>query len=142
MLSACCALAPSPPPLPIAAETPAPFAGDVSELLAHADEYLGASVRVTGVIDFVAEGGPSFVLAPARGEVGIVVLDLDEPADESQTFRNHEGATAEVEGTLYELTPENVDRANLRTVEGRAFVHVFDGSGMQYLIIGHTVSVG
>lgn len=143
VLSACCALAPSASPSssPVAVETPAPFVGGVDELLAQADRHLGASVHVGGVIDFVAEGGPSFVLVPAPGQVGIVVLELDEPADESQTFRNHEGSTAEVEGTLYDLTPENVDLADLQSIEGHAFVHVFDGTGIRYLIIGHTVSV-
>lgn len=146
LLSACCQLAPPSSPMPTAsgsppAATPEPFVGTVDDALAHAPELLGRAATVTGTIDWVAEGGPSFVLTMERGEPGIVVLVLDEPADGLQTFRNHEGATAVVAGTFYDLTPENVDRADIPTVEGHAFVHVFDGSGNRYLVVGRVTSV-
>jgi hypothetical protein len=115
-----------------------PFIGTAAELLAVAEGHIGNEVRVTGDVGIVAEGGPMLTLTADGGGVGEFLVLIDTRENEGRyTLDYVVGRPVEVEGTLLELTADNIDSVGNPFIDG---VDVIDFiRGPQYLIIATSV---
>lgn len=118
--------------------SPTSFDGDIWQLLLQAEHFIGRPVRVTGDIGVVAEGGPLLTLSTGAAGIGEILVLFDTRLNGGQYSLDYtRGKPAVVEGTLLELTPENVDSVGNPYLDGADVIEFMHGP--QYLIISTRV---
>jgi hypothetical protein len=117
---------------------PSSFDGDISQLLEHAEQLIGRRVRVTGDIGVVAEGGPLLTLTTGGPGIGEILVLFDTRVNGGgYSLDYRRGQPAAVEGTLLELTPENIDSVENPYLDGGDVIDFM--AGPEYLIISTRV---
>ena len=117
---------------------PTPFRGDFATLLSEVEEHMGAQVRVTGDIGTVAEGGPILTLTSTGTGMGEILVVFDTRLNGGEYSLDYvRGEPATVEGTLLELTAENIDSIGDRYIDGATVIDFMRGP--KYLIISTSV---
>jgi hypothetical protein len=131
-------MSPSPSVSPMPSSEPSPFAGTAAQLLVIGEEQIGKQVRVTGDVGIVAEGGPMLTLTAYGTGVGEFLVLIDTSVNDGQyTLDYVVGEPAEVEGTLLELTAENIDSVGNPRIDGTDVIDFIRGP--EYLIVATSV---
>ncbi|HEX6475052.1 MAG TPA: hypothetical protein VF114_08220 [Candidatus Limnocylindria bacterium] len=132
-------------PTPTATPLPARFEGDVADLVAHADAYLGTDVRVTGDVGGKSEGAPYTWLVDRAADVTVLVL-FDTRLYDGQYELSFEqaGEPAEVRGTFLDFTAQNIDVLGSPYLDGADVVQFMNRFGPipSHLIIARRIITG